>query len=100
MQKEQQKRPYLAPEIISVEFSVEKGMVGSSDIEYNGNGVKAFEDEFGMMMFISSQNNPGAYMGNQMGYFGSGSFAAPGGGSSSAPMGGGYGGGGYFGGGF
>lgn len=98
MQKKQLKRPYFAPEITTVEFKVEMGATISGEIQYNGDGLKGFEDEFGLMMFISSQNNPGARMGGQMGYFGDDCFTSPS--VPSGAFGGGYGGGGYFGGGF
>lgn len=95
MQKEQQKRPYLAPEIISVEFSVERGMNATSVPQ---------EAELGVMQigYLNDALNPNnLYMGGPMsdlstgGYFGYGEYSP---GHSPAPSGGGYftGGGGYF----
>lgn len=94
MQKEQQKRPYLAPEIISVEFSVERGMNATSVPQ---------EAELGVMQigYLNSAINPNnLFMGGPMtdlsggGYFGTGEYSGP----HSVPSGGGYftGGGGYF----
>ena len=89
MQKEQLKRPYFPPEITAVEFRVERGLTVSMETYY-GNGIKAVEQDELLMMFISSQQNSGARMGEQMGYYGSGSFIAPGSSPAPAPGNGGY----------
>lgn len=70
MKNIQIKKPYVAPELTVVDFRVERGMQTSGEIQYHGDGVKAVENELGLMMFISSQENAGAHMGEQMGYFG------------------------------
>lgn len=78
MQKEQQKRPYLAPEITTVEFWVERGMEGSE--------VEVTPATLGVMQ-IGVINGMNLYMGDAMqngsGYFSSGS-------SYSGGSGGGY----------
>ena len=74
MQNKQLKRPYFPPEITAVEFRVERGLTGSEVQVHDGNGVKAFEQDEFLMMFISSQQNSGARMGDQMGYFGNDSW--------------------------
>lgn len=81
MKNIQIKKPYVAPELTVVDFRVERGMQTSGEIQYHGDGVKAVENELGLMMFISSQGNAGgARMGDQMGYFGptGGYFSTPG----------------------
>lgn len=84
MQKEQQKRPYLAPEIISVEFSVEKGMNASvtpdvqihtqqelidammrnQDQRFNGYGINAQQSQW-----EGSWNSGGYFSGGGGTYF-------------------------------
>lgn len=87
MQKEQQKRPYLAPEIISVEFSVEKGMNASVPQEAElGNMQIGMIDEYerylrmgeGMTQLGVGGTGSGSYFGygadgsGDGGYFGRG----------------------------
>ncbi len=69
MQKKQQKRPYLAPEVVSVEFVVEVGTSASIyDVQLTDPGLQAKEVD-GMLMFLSSMQGSDARMGQQMGYF-------------------------------
>jgi len=94
MQKIQQKRPYLAPEITVVDFKVEVGQAASVPVEA----------ELGVMQigYLNGERNPyNLYMGDGMndltnhGYFGYGEYGS---GPLGAPSGGGYftGGGSYF----
>lgn len=69
MQKEQQKRPYLAPEITMVDFKVEVGQAASLEV-YTGNGVQQYEQDLMHMMFLTQQNGGNARMGDGMSYFG------------------------------
>lgn len=69
MQKIQQKRPYLAPEITMVDFKVEVGQAASLEV-YTGNGVQQYEQDAMYMMFLTQQNGANARMGNGMSYFG------------------------------
>lgn len=76
MQKEQLKRPYLAPEIVSVAFKVEKGMDGSDSGRVQ---VKDPTENQGYSLLggmqrgqqgdrTGSQFGMGGYFGGDMGY--------------------------------
>ena len=94
MQNIQLKKPYLAPEIVSVDFKVERGMQGSpSQVEL---GVKGQEDDQYMYFGALQRDHQGSRMGDQMfsgNYFGE---FTPGEGPSGAGYFGGYYGGSYF----